>query len=441
MLARLVPIGLLIVVLLVGAGCAPIPYSFPQGQSGGAPVAESAPVGDTRGASEPTNTPTPTVAPTQTPTATPTTFVSPLPTPEEGELVVTKTANTSLSRTYDWNIQKTASKDSLRLGIGQSFVVDYSVVLDLDGEPVDDDWTVAGVISVNNPGPAAITVNGVADNVSPSIVPIIDCGVSFPHSLPAGSTLDCAYSASLPDDTGRTNTATAIMQNLASSGTTDFPGTVAVDFAEATVNSVDECVNVTDSVAGALGTICAGFDTLPQTFTYSSTIGPFDKCGAYTVVNSATFKAIDTGATNSDEHALAVTVPCGGCTLTQGYWRTHSNEGPASYNDTWALIEPNGEDTPFFQSGQTYYQVMWSSPEGNAYYILAPQYIAAKLNQLRGAQSTPEVDAAMAWAKSFFEANAPAPAPSNPLRAEVIAAATTLDKYNNGELGPGHCAE
>ena len=75
-------------------------------------------------------------------------------------------------------------------------------------------------------------------------------------------------------------------------------------------------------------------------------------------------------------------VPDGGCTLTPGYWKTHSTYGPAPYDETWALV---GEDTPFFLSGQSYYDVLWTSPAGNAYYNLSFHYIAAELNDLNGA--------------------------------------------------------
>jgi hypothetical protein len=70
--------------------------------------------------------------------------------------------------------------------------------------------------------------------------------------------------------------------------------------------------------------------------------------------------------------------PKPGCTLTQGYWKTHSKYGPAPYDARWALV---GEDTAFFSSGKTWYEAInTSSAGGNAYYILARQYIAAKLN-------------------------------------------------------------
>jgi hypothetical protein len=93
---------------------------------------------------------------------------------------------------------------------------------------------------------------------------------------------------------------------------------------------------------------------------------------------------------------IDINVPCGGgCTLTPGYWKTHSSYGPAPYDDTWAQI---GEDTIFFLSGQSYYDVLWTNPEGNAYYILAHAYIAAQLNLLNGASAPAEVDVALAMA-------------------------------------------
>ncbi|MEW6336557.1 MAG: hypothetical protein ACOY3Y_13735 [Acidobacteriota bacterium] len=128
------------------------------------------------------------------------------------------------------------------------------------------------------------------------------------------------------------------------------------------------------------------------------------------------------------------------CTLTPGYWKTHSEYGPAPYDDTWELLPPEGEDSWFFDSGKTYYQVLWTNPSGgNAYYILAHAYIAAELNTLGGLTSIPEVDAAMAWSRTFFPDRNPEAKLSKDLRAEALAVATILDDYNNGLIGPGHC--
>jgi hypothetical protein len=136
---------------------------------------------------------------------------------------------------------------------------------------------------------------------------------------------------------------------------------------------------------------------------------------------------------------------CGdGCTLTPGYWKTHSEKGPAPYDNTWAKLS-NGADTLFFDTGKTYYEVLWTPPKGgNAYYILAHQYIAAYLNQLNGASMTTVADE-LDHAASLLDQY-----DSNPMgmdnikgavRKDFINTADILDKYNNGYIGPGHCTE
>ena len=132
-----------------------------------------------------------------------------------------------------------------------------------------------------------------------------------------------------------------------------------------------------------------------------------------------------------------------GCTLTPGYWKTHSSYGPAPYDATWAQI---GEDTPFFTSGQSYYEVLWTEPEGgNAYYILAHAYIAAGLNQLNGADFA-AAQTTFEQATILFETYTPDEVAAmkktdKAMRAHFISLAETLDNYNNGLIGPGHCAE
>lgn len=128
-----------------------------------------------------------------------------------------------------------------------------------------------------------------------------------------------------------------------------------------------------------------------------------------------------------------------GCTLTLGYWKTHSEYGPAGSADpAWDLL-PDGADTPFFTSGQSYYQVLWTPAKGNAYYILAHQFVAATLNELAGATitgGTAEVFAvAEGWLADhdsddpFWKAN----------RSYVTYKAGILDDFNNGLREVPHC--
>jgi hypothetical protein len=117
-----------------------------------------------------------------------------------------------------------------------------------------------------------------------------------------------------------------------------------------------------------------------------------------------------------------------------GYWKTHSKYGPSSYDPTWALI---GEDTDFFQSGQSWYKVIKTEPrKGNVYYILAHQYIAARLNELAGVNVPENVADAMAKAFRLFSNYKPADLEklwgNNELRKEFLMLSWYLEKYNNG---------
>lgn len=369
------------------------------------------------------------------------------------DLDVSKDARTSLDRTWTWTIVKSADQTELTLSPGQQFPVSYTV--ELSAVSADDGWAVHGTIEVSNPHPTrAATLLSVADSVG-SINAVVDCGVTFPHQLAAGVTLSCTYSTDLPSAANRTNTATATRQafnyapdgTATAAGTTNASGTAAVDFSGAAVSSFDECVDVDDTLQGPLGTVCAV--DAPKTLTYSRSIGPFtapDQCGDQNVSNTASFVAGDTGATGDDSWNVLAHVVCDlGCTLTPGYWKTHSRKGPAPYDDTWALLGPAQEGTVFFLSGKTYYQVLWEAPKGNAYYILAHAWIATTLNGLNGASMPAEVLAAWQEATTLFQTKTPAQIAAQKgnqqPRKRFLELAGLLDMYNNGLLGPGHCSE
>lgn len=131
-----------------------------------------------------------------------------------------------------------------------------------------------------------------------------------------------------------------------------------------------------------------------------------------------------------------------GCTLTIGYWKTHSEYGPARYDETWALLA-DGADTPFFLSGLSYYDALHTQPRGNAYFQLAQQYIGATLNGLSGASLPGEVVDALDDATALLETYSPADVASwrgnRGERPAFIELAGILDDYNNGLIGPGHC--
>lgn len=128
-----------------------------------------------------------------------------------------------------------------------------------------------------------------------------------------------------------------------------------------------------------------------------------------------------------------------GCTYTQGYWKTHSNKNDSKYDATWDLL-PQGRNTAFFRSGQTYFEVTDSNVKGNPYYSLGQQYIAAELNMRSGA-SIPDAElAAFQQATALFQQYKPGQVKDDKtLQAQFKALNTLLDAYNNGVSGPGHC--
>ncbi len=130
------------------------------------------------------------------------------------------------------------------------------------------------------------------------------------------------------------------------------------------------------------------------------------------------------------------------CTLTPGYWKTHSSYGPAPFDATWEEL-PDGADTEFFFSGDSYYDVLWTAPRGNAYYILAHAYIASELNQYQGASIPADVADAFGDATAFLLSYTPAQIKNvnRSVRQAIVEVARILDEYNNGEIGPGHCTD
>jgi hypothetical protein len=353
------------------------------------------------------------------------------------EVKVEKTAETSFTRSYGWTLEKSADTSELLLATGQQYLVSYTVTASLGGY-TDSDFAVAGTIVVTNPAPEPATVEAVVDVLDGAVALPVDCGVAFPVQLAPGAELVCTYGSDLADASSHLNVATALTSGFVGPGS----GSAAVDFGAAEMAEVDACITVDDTLQGGLGTVC--LETVPHAFQYALYLGGYAVCGEYTVDNVASFVADDSGATGSASWSVAIDVACSeGCSLTPGYWKTHSSYGPAPDDDTWALL-PQGADTAFFLSGKSYYQVLWTAPLGNAYYVLAHAFIAARLNGLNGADLG-AVAGEMQSAQSVFEAYTPAIVgslkKSSALRAYIISLATTLDAYNNGLIGPGHCSE
>jgi len=369
-------------------------------------------------------------------------------------LEVSKTASTAFTRTYDWTINKEGDQTALTLSPGQTSQVNYDVTVDITGY-TDSDWAVSGTITVHNPNeiaPLSASIDTVSDAIS-DVVGSMDvvCDEDLPYVLGPDETLECTYGGDLPNGDARTNTAIVGTTGLVPGNT----GDAAVSFGSATITEKDECITVDDTYTGGPQDQIVCLAAAPKTFEYSRDVGPYAKeeCGIpQTADNTASFVTNDNGATGDDDWTVDITVACV-CSLTQGYWKTHNNsfKGGAPTDDNWYehLTElPIGEKTPFFLSGQTWFQVFWTSPKGgNAYYNLAHQYMAAKLNVLNGAWGA-TINANLATAEVLLSAITPAQFDSlkgktaTTARQQFINLAGILGAFNEGLTNPaGHCSE
>jgi hypothetical protein len=381
--------------------------------------------------------------------------------------LVGKDATPAFTRTYLWGIDKMANlmPNDILLQVGQTYSYTYDIKVDVTGHN-DTDITVEGDITVQNPNPEDAMAVSVVDNL-PGASVTLDCGGTL--SVPAGSSIPCHYEASLADNsTGSslTNIATVTLNSI------QFEAQAPVNFGTPTTE-IDECVEVTDEImanepwtAGTavetLGTACVS-EGLSKTFTYGPfTVGPYSM--AYScqlpdnpagwIDNTATFTTNDTSTPGTADEHVPVCIPQNdSCTLTQGYWKTHSIYGKAPESEGWYGFAPtnvagvvdssqvvNLANITFFKSGKTYYQVLWTPPAGNAYYNLAHQWIATYLNQMNGASMPTDVLTAFMQGWTLLATYTPAQVSGNVAK-QFRALYPILDNYNNGLVGPGHCSD
>ena len=269
---------------------------------------------------------------------------------------------------------------------------------------------------------------------------------------PTNCTWDLVKTATLHSDPSHTITSLDLALN--ESVQVDYKVVVSRTGCDPTVDLHNEggSGQVIDSFAGQLSPDHLFLDVpadhpASATYTYSRTITA-TSCDSFDVNNSVQVLDGDPTAPFAwDSLTIHVTVHCashGGCTLTQGYWKTHSILGPAAKPDpTWNLV--GGPNAPFFLSGKSWIQVFGTAPAGNGYYILADQYMAAVLNILNGASAPASVTSAIGTAAGLFSTYTPAQIAAlkgnDPLRQQFISLGGLLGSYNEGAIGPGHCSE
>jgi hypothetical protein len=252
----------------------------------------------------------------------------PEPRPKDAQPpTVAKTANPSFEDKFTWTIDKAVDKTIVKQ-IGGTATFNYAITVTYSA-PIGFGWQVIGTITVSNPNVDDITLDSVTDAVDNGGVCTVTDGtnVTVPGSGSLTLSYACLYDAT-PNPSAGTNTATAAWSDqtltggaVLAAGTAD--GTASFSFGSPSDN-LDECVTVTDSFAGTLGTVCVGAPN-PTTFTYSRaiTVPQFD-CQSFP--NTATFTTNDTGATGSASQTVKVCGPADTGALTMGFWQNKNGQ-------------------------------------------------------------------------------------------------------------------
>jgi len=150
----------------------------------------------------------------------------------------------------------------------------------------------------------------------------------------------------------------------------------------------------------------------------------------YVVRVSARAAGANTASAPSGNLVVTTTPPTRNCTFTQGYWKNHEENWPVASLTLGSVVYTKAQ----------LLAILNQPAQGNGLLILAHQLIAAKLNIAYGADPTAAA-AAIAAADAQIGALVIPPVGAGFLAPNTVnATANTLDDYNNGLIGPGHCA-
>ena len=243
-------------------------------------------------------------------------------------LTTTKDAAGAYTTTWTWGITKDVDKTLVKISSG-SATFNYTVNVTHDAG-TNSAIGVTGKITVFNPNvdassnPVAVDITGVGDTLSDGTACTVTGGGAQTIS---GASKDFTYSCSLSalPSGSLTNTVTVswddqllLNGNPLAKGSAHFDASVSF-----TQTKVDDCVSVSDTYAGSLGTVCSG-DASPKSFKYSRTIPvTVDACVSYD--NTASFTTNVTGTTGSAGQTVTVCGPAAGG-LTMGFWQNKNGQ-------------------------------------------------------------------------------------------------------------------
>lgn len=346
------------------------------------------------------------------------------------------TANGHRTRTFTWTINKVANPTTLDLVQGGSDTVTYTVTLTKDDGTVHT-W-IDGEVCITNGGSVPtenlMSTLKVTQPPSQGVILSTSLDTTAKPVLAAGESYCYPYRIDIPSansNTYKVNADTTITNHSGHLGVPFGPNAAATTTIPTTETLVHNTVTVSDTLGGPLGEFS---DDHTVTYTHQ-----FDCSNAGDNPNTASITYDDDTAGPSA--SATVTVKCtasGGCTRTIGYWKNHP-DAVTPLLPIWLGTEGGAKSVKVATSSQAV--TIESIPTAsNGIDKLYAQLLAAKLsikNDADGSAVTSTIQAAdnfLANTNSVDWASL-----SNAVKSQVNGWATTLDNYNNGITGPGHC--
>lgn len=365
--------------------------------------------------------------------------------------------------TYDWTIDKTVDPEAIDICSGNEGSVYYTITLIKTQVGEVDVYGVRGTITVHNGGAVATENLKLVDQVE------YKTGAGQFQDLLGASQIIIPTTQLGPGETGYYDYEItfdpiegATYRNSVKVTITNHSGHLGEEFgpepktgfslpSEPTITYVDECVTLDDVL-----TVPSGFSANYQggspdgEYCNSTSFGYYvditnvsATCDSYyDLTNTATITENDSGTTHSDGTSVAIyTCPCGGrCTLTIGYWKTHAGFTGRNPNRVSQYLPISLGSTTVNTATEAVNILSFQGQASNGINKLMAQLLGAKLNIANGADGSAVADT-IAAADAFLTTYHPSDwsTLTKAQQKQVLQWMTTLDNYNNGLIGPGHC--
>jgi hypothetical protein len=238
---------------------------------------------------------------------------------------------------------------------------------------------------------------------------------------------------------------------------------------EPTITYIDETADISDHInLCPIGFTCDPINAGPVHVLFDSPAVDFIE----TIVNSAadcntyydlkdTASLVESDTQDQSSDSVTVSIYTGecatGCTLTIGYWKTHAGFGPGRQPDDVSARLPimlgagGGKSFQVTSAAQVvkieeFYGIYGTGTIGSAKEAsnginkLYAQLLAAKLNATNGA-SLSAISSVITAADNFLKTNNSSNWANltKTQKNQVLSWMSSLDNYNNGLIGPGHC--